>query len=160
MITLGVAVLLLAVAIGLLYALSYGMVVLVENLVRHHRKRRVLAKLTGRLHELLAEAGHPPVRRRQGGRHRLRADTGHHRPVVPALRTADLDDYDNGHDDFDDFGTDTGTSYNTTTRLVVVQDSCPAGRSCPATYGRHAAVAPSPCWGVQDAVEEDVQPPP
>jgi hypothetical protein len=71
---IGIAVVLLAVAVGLLYAMSFGMVVLFEHLQRTYRRRRALIPLTRRLHELLAEAGHPPVVRHSGGRHRRHPD--------------------------------------------------------------------------------------
>jgi hypothetical protein len=71
---IGIAVVLLAVAVGLLYAISFGLVVLFEHLQRTYRRRRALIPLTRRLHELLAEAGHPPVVRHSGGRHRRRPD--------------------------------------------------------------------------------------
>ncbi|HYS37262.1 MAG TPA: hypothetical protein VEO01_16720 [Pseudonocardiaceae bacterium] len=77
--TIGIAVVLLAVAVGLLYAMSFGLVVLFEHLQRSYRRRRALIPLTRRLHELLAEAGHPPVVRHSGGRHRRRPDSHRHR---------------------------------------------------------------------------------
>ncbi|HEY3608600.1 MAG TPA: hypothetical protein VGL06_13920 [Pseudonocardiaceae bacterium] len=79
--TIGIAVVLLAVAVGLLYAMSFGLVVLFEHLQRTYRRRRALIPLTRRLHELLAEAGHPPVVRHSGGRHRRHPDGRRHRPA-------------------------------------------------------------------------------
>src|ERR1700730_1243309 len=79
--TTGIAVVLLAVAVGLLYAMSFGLVVLFEHLQRTYRRRRALIPLTRRLHELLAEAGHPPVVRHSGGRHRRHPDGRRHRPA-------------------------------------------------------------------------------
>jgi hypothetical protein len=79
--TIGIAVVLLAVAVGLLYAMSFGLVVLFEHLQRSYRRRRALIPLTRRLHELLAEAGHPPVVRHSGGRHRRAPEGRRHRPA-------------------------------------------------------------------------------
>jgi hypothetical protein len=79
---IGIAVVLLAVAVGLLYAMSFGLVVLFEHLQRTYRRRRALIPLTRRLHELLAEAGHPPVVRHSGGRHRRRP-TGRSQQSTP-----------------------------------------------------------------------------
>jgi hypothetical protein len=76
---IGIAVVLLAVAVGLLYAMSFGLVVLFEHLQRTYRRRRALIPLTRRLHELLAEAGHPPVARHSGGRHRRHPAGRRHR---------------------------------------------------------------------------------
>jgi hypothetical protein len=78
---IGIAVVLLAVAVGLLYAMSFGLVVLFEHLQRTYRRRRALIPLTRRLHELLAEAGHPPVVRHSGGRHRRQPAARHGRPT-------------------------------------------------------------------------------
>jgi hypothetical protein len=70
---------LFAVGTGLLYVLSYGMVLLFEQLQRNYRRRRALIPLTRRLHELLEEAGHPPVTPSSGGRHRLAPTSNRHR---------------------------------------------------------------------------------
>jgi len=56
---------------GLLYIGSLGAVVLFEHLQRQHRRRKALIPLTRRLHDLLEEAGRPPVVRNSGGRHRM-----------------------------------------------------------------------------------------
>jgi hypothetical protein len=79
---IGIAVVLLAVAVGLLYAISFGLVVLFEHLQRTYRRRRALIPLTRRLHDMLAEAGHPPVVPRSGGRHRRQPTGRRHRPTT------------------------------------------------------------------------------
>jgi len=72
---------LFAVVTGLLYVLSYGMVLLFEHLQRNYRRRRALVPLARRLHELLEEAGHPPVTPSGAGRHRLAPARNRHRSV-------------------------------------------------------------------------------
>lgn len=88
---IGIAVVLLAVAVGLLYAMSFGLVVLFEHLQRTYRRRRSLIPLARRLHELLAEAGHPPVVRHSGGRHR-RQPAGRRQQPTPD-HPSDYSDY-------------------------------------------------------------------
>jgi hypothetical protein len=56
---------------ALLYIGSYGAVLLFEHLQRQHRRRKALVPLTRRLHEMLADAGRPPIVRNSGGRHRM-----------------------------------------------------------------------------------------
>ena len=86
---------LFAVVTGLLYVLSYGMVLLFEHLQRNYRRRRALIPLTRRLHELLEEAGHPPVTPSGAGRHRLAPAENRRKPVraARAVRTR----HDTGH---------------------------------------------------------------
>jgi hypothetical protein len=64
-----------AAVVAAIYFLSYGAVVLYEQVQRAYRRRKALEPFTRRLHELLADAGHPPVVRGSGGRHRMRAAT-------------------------------------------------------------------------------------
>ncbi|HEX4722914.1 MAG TPA: hypothetical protein VH333_10395 [Pseudonocardiaceae bacterium] len=71
MTTLVIAAVLFAVLVALLYLVSYGLVLLFESWQRNQRRRRALAPITRRLHELLEEAGRPPVVRTGAGRHRL-----------------------------------------------------------------------------------------
>jgi hypothetical protein len=97
---IGIAVVLLAVAVGLLYAISFGLVVLFEHLQRTYRRRRALIPLTRRLHELLAEAGHPPVVRHSGGRHR-RQPTGRHQQSTPDHPSDDYSGYATDYSDSD-----------------------------------------------------------
>jgi hypothetical protein len=66
-----IAAVVCAIVVALLYFLSYGLVLLFEHLQRNYRRRKALAPLARRLHELLEEAGHPPVVRTGAGRHRL-----------------------------------------------------------------------------------------
>jgi hypothetical protein len=68
---LAIAALLFAAVTVVLYFISYGLVVLFERLQQNYRRRRALLPLTRRLHDLLEEAGHEPVSRYGGGRHRL-----------------------------------------------------------------------------------------
>lgn len=69
----------------LLYIGSLGAVLLFEHLQRQHRRRKALVPLTRRLHELLEEAGRPPVVRNSGGRHRM-APARKRRPGQPGYR--------------------------------------------------------------------------
>jgi hypothetical protein len=158
MITIGVAVLLVAGAISVLYALSFCMVVLVEHMLRYRRKRRAYAVLTRRLHELLADAGHPPVRRGQGGRHRLRtgrrantgsrADTTTRPGAVEEPHNQEHDkDYDEEYDDDVPYG-----RHSTGARYFPV-DSVRGP-------GPRTVIVRSAGRRVQDAVEEDVECPP
>ena len=71
MTSLVIAAVLFAIVVALLYVLSYGLVLLFERWQRNQRRRRALVPLARRLHELLEEAGHPPVGRTGAGRHRL-----------------------------------------------------------------------------------------
>ncbi|HEX9335491.1 MAG TPA: hypothetical protein VF892_06385 [Pseudonocardiaceae bacterium] len=68
---LAIVALVFAGVTALLYVLSYGLVLLFEHLQRNYRRRRALIPLTRRLHELLEDAGHPPVTKSGAGRHRL-----------------------------------------------------------------------------------------
>ena len=71
MTTLVIAGLIFTALVAVLYFVSYGLVVVFENWQRNLRRRRSLEPITRRLHELLEEAGHPPVVRTGAGRHRL-----------------------------------------------------------------------------------------
>lgn len=82
---------------GLLYIGSYGAVLLFENLQRQRRRRKALAPLTRRLHEMLEEAGHPPVVRNSGGRHRM-APARKRRPGQPGYRPRYQPGYQPGYE--------------------------------------------------------------
>ncbi|HKN96629.1 MAG TPA: hypothetical protein VJX10_05905, partial [Pseudonocardiaceae bacterium] len=84
MVIIGLGAAVLAGTFGVLYGVSFGVLVAIESVRRRRRRRHRLAAATLRIHQLLAEAGHPPVRRRVfgGGRHRVA--TQRFRPTRPA----------------------------------------------------------------------------